>query len=226
MKRFTKRCTTPSRMFAEEARGLDWLRGVDDLKVPEVISVSDTELVLEWLDLGGRPDLARFGRALATLHQRGAPCFGLDRDNWLVEAIPQDNTPAPDIATFFLERRLKPLAERVGIAIDIPADRFGPPEPPARLHGDLWWGNVGSVGGVPAIFDPAVYGGHREIDLAMLDLFGGLPDELIAAYQEIAPLSPGWRERIPLWQLYPLLAHAILFGGSYARRAADIVRAL
>jgi fructosamine-3-kinase len=98
--------------------------------------------------------------------------------------------------------------------------RFGPPEPAARLHGDLWWGNVASRAGEPVLIDPAVYGGHREIDLAMLALFGGLPDALVAAYEEVWPLADGWRERIALHQLYPLAAHACLFGGSYGAQVA------
>ena len=95
---------------------------------------------------------------------------------------------------------------------------WGPDEPPSRLHGDLWWGNVAATASEPVILDPAVYGGHREIDLAMLALFGGLPEALIEAYEEVFPLAEGWRERIALHQLYPLAAHACLFGGGYGSR--------
>jgi fructosamine-3-kinase len=102
-------------------------------------------------------------------------------------------------------------------------DRFGPPEPPARLHGDLWWGNVCMLGAEPVLIDPAVYGGHREIDLAMLALFGELPAAMIAAYAEVWPLADGWRERIALHQLYPLAAHACLFGGGYGDQVARIL---
>ncbi len=105
-------------------------------------------------------------------------------------------------------------------------DRFGPPEPPARLHGDLWWGNVVAADGAPALIDPAVYGGHREVDLAMLALFGSLPEALVRAYDEVHPLAPGWRERRPLWQLYPLAAHAVLFGGGYGAQVARALDAL
>jgi fructosamine-3-kinase len=91
---------------------------------------------------------------------------------------------------------------------------------PARLHGDLWWGNVGACDGAPVVFDPAVYGGHREIDLAMLALFGGVGDALIGAYQEVWPLAADWRARVGLWQLYPLAVHAVLFGGDYPRQLA------
>jgi fructosamine-3-kinase len=105
-------------------------------------------------------------------------------------------------------------------------DRFGPDEPPARLHGDLWWGNVLAVGGAPAIIDPAVYGGHREVDLAMLALFGGVSPALVAAYEAVTPLAAGWRDRVALWQLYPLAAHAVLFGGGYGAQVARSLQRL
>ena len=218
----------PPGMFAAEAAGLEWLRA-GPLRVPRVLAVDDAWLALEWLDLDGRPDLAAFGRGLAELHRIGAPTFGLDRASYLA-TLPQDNTPADDWPTFYVERRLRPLCTRAKLNVDAELDRlranidrFGPSEPPARLHGDLWWGNVASIGGAPVVIDPAVYGGHREIDLAMLALFGELPDALIAAYAELTPLADGWRDRIALHQLYPLAAHACLFGGSYG---AQVVRTL
>ena len=211
----------PAGMFAAEAAGLEWLRE-GPLRVPRVLEVADDHLILEWLDLGARPDLRALGRGLAQLHRLGAPAFGLDRPNFLA-TLPQDNTSEPDWPTFYVERRLRPLCTRakLGPSIDRQldalreADVFGPPEPPARLHGDLWWGNVAALAFEPVLLDPAVYGGHREIDLAMLALFGGLPDALIHAYDEAYPLADGWRDRIALHQLYPLAAHACLFGGGY-----------
>ena len=210
----------PPGMFAAEAAGLDWLKD-GPLRVPRVIAVADDWLALEWIELEGKPDPAALGRGLARLHAVGAPSFGLDEPNFLA-TLPQDNTPERDWPTFYVERRLRPLFKRANLGLDRELDAlrerrhvFGPPEAPARLHGDLWWGNVSSIGGEPVILDPAVYGGHREIDLAMLALFGGLPDELTSAYDEINPLADGWRERIPLHQLYPLAAHACLFGGGY-----------
>ncbi|HUN78545.1 MAG TPA: fructosamine kinase family protein [Solirubrobacteraceae bacterium] len=145
------------------------------------------------------------------------------------------NDPAPDWPTFYAERRLGPLA---GIARDRGALRdagaravedvcarlpelAGPKEPPARLHGDLWSGNVmADTDGRPWLIDPSCYGGHREIDLAMLRLFGAPSPRVFDAYEELAPLAEGWEERVQLWQLLPLLVHAVLFGGSY-REAAE-----
>jgi fructosamine-3-kinase len=143
--------------------------------------------------------------------------------------------PAPTWARFYAERRLGPLvamAARRGAlpagaaaAIERVCDRMdalaGPPEPPARLHGDLWTGNVMTTAdGVPALVDPAAHGGHRETDLAMLRLFGGPSKRCFAAYAEAAPLAEGHAERVALWQLQPLLVHAVLFGGGYGAAAA------
>ncbi|MBL9020466.1 MAG: fructosamine kinase family protein [Myxococcales bacterium] len=222
----------PPGMFAAEAHGLGWL-AAGPLRVPRVIAHGHAFLALEWLELGGRRDDAALGRALAQLHAVGAPGFGLDRGNYLA-TIAQDNMPASDVATFYVERRLRPLVRtlrahsletKLDALLAAPA-RFGPPEPPARLHGDLWWGNVGFAGGAPVIFDPAVYGAHREIDLAMLALFGGVSDTLVSAYHEVYPLEPEWRTRVTLWQLYPIAAHAVLFGGGYTSqlgRMLDVV---
>jgi fructosamine-3-kinase len=208
--------------------------------VPRVIAAGESFLALEWLDLGargGEPDAGppfedQLGRGLAELHRLGAPALGHGRDNYLA-TLPQDNTPSPDLPTFWVERRLRPVIARLGDRallgrldrLAARPDRFGPPEPVARLHGDLWWGNVGNLHGEPVLYDPAVYGGHREIDLAMLALFGGLGRRLAAAYQEVWPLADGWEARVGLWQLYPLAVHAALFGGRYvpqlARSLAD-----
>ena len=230
-----------AKMFAAEAAGLDWLRA-GPLRVPGVLAIGDTWLALEWLELAGRPRGAgqarptpsrasptTLGRGLAALHQLGAPTFGLDHQSFLA-TLAQDNTCEPDWPTFYVERRLRPLCTRANLGVDraldalrARPDRFGPPEPPARLHGDLWWGNVGACAGEPVVFDPAAYGGHREIDLAMLALFGGVPDALIAAYHECYPLAPEWRMRVALYQLYPLAAHACLFGGGYGARVLRIL---
>ena len=147
------------------------------------------------------------------------------------------NEPAADWAAFYAERRLMPLARRAaevgalsssGVqAVEDVCERMaalvGPAEPPARLHGDLWSGNVmGDADGRPWLIDPSAYGGHREVDLAMLRLFGGPSERMFGAYEEAHPLADGWRERVELYQLSPLLVHALLFGGSY-RQASEKV---
>ncbi|HEY0477175.1 MAG TPA: fructosamine kinase family protein [Kofleriaceae bacterium] len=228
----------PPGMYAAEAEGLAWL-AEGPLRVPRVVGAGDAFLALEWLDLGVRGHDGfddQLGRGLAQLHALGGPSLGLPNDNYLA-TLPQDNTPAPDLPTFWIERRLRPTITRLDDRLLVESlerqldrliarpERFGPPERPARLHGDLWWGNVGSVRGItgagePVVFDPAVYCGHREIDLAMLALFGGLGDRLVAAYDEVWPLADGWRERLRLWQLYPLAVHAVLFGGGYVQQLA------
>jgi fructosamine-3-kinase len=246
----------PVDLFAAEADGLAWLCAAfgepsdalpstsarstsarssarSALRVPRVHAVSDGWLALEWLELRGQPDPERLGAGLAKLHRAGAPCFGYARPNFLA-TLPQDNTAESDWPTFYVERRLRPLCRRAHLGLDAKldalrtrSDRFGPVEPPARLHGDLWWGNVGALAdGAPVIIDPAVYGGHREIDLAMLALFGGLPDRMIAAYEARFPLAAGWRDRIALHQLYPLAAHACLFGGGYGTQVASTLARL
>jgi fructosamine-3-kinase len=217
-------------MFESEAAGLDWLRS-GPIRIPKVLAHGDHWIALEWLDITRAPS-KNFGHQLAQLHQLGAPSFGLDRANYLA-TLPQDNTPEPDWPTFYVERRLRPLCARAELAVDRALDTlrarpelFGPPEPPARLHGDLWSGNTGSVRDETTIFDPAVYGGHREIDIAMLALFGGLPDGFIESYEQVSPLALGWRDRIALHQLYPLAAHACLFGGGYGARVTSSLATL
>lgn len=207
-------------------------------------------LALEWIasagpgaQSGAGPSLdrasaaERFGRGLARLHRFGAPSFGLDRDN-LIGPLAQGNAPRPSWAEFYGERRIVPMARRaidsgrldrtLASRIDALAGRLpelcGPAEPPARLHGDLWSGNalLAAADG-PAVVDPAVHGGHREVDLAMMRLFGGFPEAVFASYAEEHPLAPGHADRLELWQLYPLLVHVVLFGGSYAAAAARVI---
>jgi fructosamine-3-kinase len=222
----------PAGMFAAEARGLAWLDEPGVIRIPRVLCHGERWLALEWIEPSApAPDHdERLGRELARLHAAHPASFGLDHDNFLA-TLPQDNRAAPDWPSFWIERRLAPTA-RLGIergraparwlaridrlAAVLPAIA-GPAEPPARLHGDLWTGNlmVAPDGG-PALIDPGVYGGHREVDLAMLALFGRIAPRTLAAYDEIAPLADGWRDRVLLWQLYPLLCHTVLFGGSYA----------
>ncbi len=218
-------------MFPAEARGLAWLAEAGALRIPEVLAASPHFLALELLTPGPRVrDFdERLGRGLAALHRAGAPRFGLDHDNF-IGRLPQSNTPAATWAEFYEGERLWPQLERAsasGLASNamrhgfdalfgcLP-ERVGPAEPPARLHGDLWGGNLHvDEAGEPCLIDPAVYGGHREMDLAMMRLFGGFSPRVFDAYQEAYPLAPDWKDRIPLYQLYPLMVHVNLFGRGY-----------
>lgn len=211
--------------FAVEAEGLRWLAEPGALRLPEVVAVGADFLALEWVDSGslshqGEEEL---GRGLALTHAAGAPGFGGVHRMHLGRLV-LDNDPLPSWPQFYAQRRLAPLARHGGAAVQRVMEGIeelaGPPEPPARLHGDLWSGNVmAGEDGRPWLIDPIAYGGHREVDLAMLELFGPRRPRVWAAYQEVAPLAEGWEERVPLWQLFPLLVHAELFGGGYGASA-------
>lgn len=237
------RAHAPADFFAVEADGLRWLAAAGGCRVPEVLAASEDCLILSWID-PGRPsaDAAEgLARGLAATHAAGADVFG-GAVNGYIGTAPLLNEPADSWPTFYAERRLRPYLkvahDRGSIS---PADTSsvdevlrridefaGPPEPPARLHGDLWSGNVvWSAEGSAYVVDPAAHGGHRETDLAMLALFGAPHlGRLLDAYDEAAPLATGWQERVPLHQLHPLLVHAMLFGGSYGKRAGAAARAV
>jgi fructosamine-3-kinase len=230
--------------YAAEAAGLRWLDGVDGgLPVPKVLAVdADRWLALSWVDGGGRADEAALGRGLAAIHRAGAAQAGAlpaGAERYVLGPLTLPNASSDAWPAFYAESRLLPLArmaadrgtldaggvravEAVAARID---DLAGPAEPPARLHGDLWSGNVhAGADGRPWLIDPAAYGGHREIDLAMLSLFGSPGPGFGAAYDEVWPRADGHAERVGLYQLLPLLVHAVLFGGGYgasARRAAE-----
>lgn len=231
----------PPNFFTTEATGLRWLRDVGSVKVPEVLAVSDEPafLVLDWIEegRGTASTEVEFGRQLAALHQAGAPVFGRE-DNRPTGSLSLPNEPADDWALFYGRRRLVPLADKAqqsqaldGDAVtglyrlaDRLAEIGGPPEPPARLHGDLWAGNrLIDDAGANWLIDPASYGGHRESDLAMMRLFGGFGRDAFSAYREVHPLADGWEERVQLHQIAPLVVHAIAFGGSYAGAAAAAI---
>lgn len=232
-------------MFACEARGLRWLSQARALRIASVVAACDEPpafLALELIEPAprARDHDERLGRGLAALHQSGAPRFGLDHDNY-IGTLPQHNAnaSAERWSSFYVERRLEPQlaravdAGRVDRALAAAFARLfanidalcGPEEPPARLHGDLWGGNaIVDERGEPVLIDPAVYGGHREIDLAMMQLFGGFGPACFAAYDEAYPRAPGHEQRVGLYQLYPLLVHVNLFGGSYVERVQRIVQ--
>jgi fructosamine-3-kinase len=237
------RPNAPDDFFPVEARGLRWLGEAPGVDVPEVLAAEADCLILSWVEAGRpTPEAAeRFGRGLAATHRAGAPAFGAGRDGY-IGTLPLPNRTAPTWPEFFATRRILPylkLARDRGAvspddAADVEAvvrritDLAGPPEPPARLHGDLWSGNVlWGQDGRTWLVDPAAYAGHRETDLAMLALFG-LPQlqRVLDAYAEEAPLAEGWEDRVGLHQLFPLLVHACLFGGGYGARAGEVARRL
>jgi fructosamine-3-kinase len=233
----------PDGFFAAEAAGLRWLRGAGAVPVPEVIVEMPDLLALEWVE-PGRPSPAaaeRFGRELAALHRAGADAFGAEWPGF-IGALPQDNAPHPGPwAEWFAERRLRPYlrmsADRGALsAADVALverllsriQEYAAEEPPARIHGDLWPGNVlWAADGRAWLVDPAAHGGHRETDLAQLALFGGAPhlDRILAAYHEVWPLASGWRVRVPMHQLHLLLVHSALFGAAYRDAVAAATEA-
>jgi fructosamine-3-kinase len=231
--------------FAAEANGLRWLAQAGAVPVPAVLGADEGTLVIELLPPGEpTPGAAReFGAALALMHAAGAPGLGAPWPGYIA-SLPLDNAPPEETGeaswgSWYAERRLAPYLTRardggalsaaearpVEAVIERIGQLAGPPEPPSRIHGDLWSGNVLWPGGRGALIDPAAHGGHRETDLAMLALFGA-PDlgQILRGYTETVPLADGWRSRVPLHQLHPLLVHACLFGPAYAPQAAAAAR--
>jgi len=235
----------PSGFFEAEGNGLRWLAdamATGGAPVPEPIAVLPGLLALQWLEAAppSAAAAARFGRELAATHASGAAGFGAPWPGF-IGSLPQDNGPGASWPQWFAQRRLLPylrLAADRGALNDGDVamvetlvnriDRFGDPaDRPSRLHGDLWPGNLLWTEDRVWLIDPAAHGGHRETDLAQLALFGGAPhlDLILAAYHETAPLSDGWRERIPLHQLHLLLVHAAMFGGPYRAPVLAATRA-
>lgn len=224
-------------MFAAESDGLAALAEADALCVPRPLCCGIAEgqayLVLEHLDLrpvAERADAIASGHALAALHRRyGARC-GWRRDNY-IGATPQANMESDSWPRFFATARLLPQVKRAAahgralqekgelLAEKLPALFLDHRPQPSLLHGDLWHGNAGMCGNAPAVFDPAVYYGDRETDLAMTELFGGFPEAFYAAYREAWPLSEGYESRKALYNLYHVLNHLNLFGAGYLRQA-------
>jgi fructosamine-3-kinase len=243
---FTKRDpAAPPGFFAAEAWGLGWLAETGTVPVPAVASVDDQHISTIFVG-GGHPSPAgaeQLGRRLADLHAAKAPCFGAPQAGF-IGPLPLDNTAAAHWPTFYAEQRLRPyvaMAEDAGAltageartlskAVDRVAAERGAwtEEPPSRIHGDLWSGNVvWDTSGQGWLVDPAAHGGHRETDLAMLDLFGlAHLERLRSAYDAQRPLAPGWRDRVGLHQLHPLLVHAALFGPGYGRRATVVAESM
>lgn len=227
--------------FAAEANGLRWLAVPGGPPVPGVLGADAGLLVLDLLPPGSPSAAAArgFGAALARLHAAGAPSFGASWAGYIA-SLPLDNTPETDWPAWYARRRLVPYLRRardrgalsaadaraVQAVVDRIGELAGPPEPPSRIHGDLWSGNVVWSGGRGWLIDPAAHGGHRETDLAMLALFSApFLGEIVGGYTATVSLAGGWRSRVPLHQLHPLLVHACLFGGGYAAQVRSAARA-
>ena len=270
MRTFSKRGSAHGpEFFRHEAAGLAWLAAAPGgPRVVEVVGVDDDEITLEHIPAGrATPDAAlRFGRSLAMMHDAGAAAWGAPAEGWagpcFIGNRPQECRPTASWGEFYAEQRVRPFVQ---IAVDlgvlggaelavveracdlVASGEFDhPDDAPARIHGDLWAGNVlwtraradgrAAAGGSTAqadveveavLIDPAAHGGHRETDLAMLALFGAPHlDKILRGYDQAHPLRPGWRDRVPLHQLHPLATHSAGHGAGYAVALADAARAV
>jgi fructosamine-3-kinase len=241
----------PLGYYAWEASGLRWLAAVPGgADVVPVLEVGEDELLLERLEPTNptREQAGAFGRALAVTHAAGAPAYGSPPDGWrgdgwlgpLSELLPLSLDPVPTWSEFYAHQRIEAVlaqGRRLGIYDDqasalfekvaarVASGELDTGEPPSRLHGDLWAGNVVWTARGGVLIDAAAHGGHREADLAFLVLFGAPHlDAILGGYAEVAPLADGWRERVSLHQLHPLMLHAVLFRGGYVGQSLATAR--
>jgi fructosamine-3-kinase len=222
-------------LFSKEQEGLKALQKAGPVKTPGVIACATLQsyqvLLLEWIDSGPKTPafFETFGKQLAALHQTTATAFGWEHDNYM-GSVPQQNTRDPDWTSFFIHRRLEPLVQQCLSKHLLTAKEHGlfekfyqrlpqlfdDGEKPALLHGDLWSGNyLCNQQAEPVLIDPAVYYGHRCMDLAMTTLFGGFDKRFYDTYAHYFPLPKNYTEQLKLCNLYPLLIHLLLFGRSY-----------
>jgi fructosamine-3-kinase len=230
-------------MFEKEAAGLKILADTKTIEIPEVIVSAKTDddvyLLLQYIETGVSSSSFwyDFGIKLADLHRNTSKNFGLDHDNYIGSLV-QKNSFHPDFFSFFISERIEPQlkeARNKGAFSQSETRYFDslfntlpeiiPVEQPALIHGDLWSGNyMITASGSPCLFDPAVYYGHREADIAMTHLFGGFQPDFYDAYNQTWPMEKDWQKRMDVFNLYPLLVHVNLFGGSYARQVLQIIR--
>jgi len=230
------------RMLELEVKGLSLLAQSNSLVFPKPLlqdTLGDEQfLVMELLERAPEDKDFFFGlgKGLAALHKNSSPQFGLDHSNY-IGSLPQDNTLANTWSEFFIVSRIEPLLKKVIDSGDLPGNCMNhfnslfkkleaiiPPEKPALLHGDFWSGNKMNTTKGPAVFDPAVYYGHREADIAMTRLFRGFDRKFYTSYNEAFLLEKGWEGRADIFNLHPLLVHTILFGGGYAADVISIIR--
>jgi fructosamine-3-kinase len=231
-----------SMMFKTEAEGLELLHKKSAFTIPQVISVSSDGntalLLMNFIDSSSKGNnyWQELGINLAALHRQINSIFGLSENNF-IGSLPQQNNFAGDWSSFFIDRRILPMVKmavnnglvtnafvvKIEIVLNNIADLL-PKEPPALVHGDLWSGNLMvDSNGHPCLIDPAVYYGHREMDISFSHLFGGFDNQFYETYQEIFPLEPGFDTRIDIYNLYPLLVHLNLFGRSYLGQIENIL---
>lgn len=230
-------------MLAMEARGLNFLIEKSRFNIPKPIATGISDdiqwIIMEYIGHGAKKDdfWENFGLNLAKMHKHSNETFGFDSDNYLGN-LPQKNDARKTWSEFYAEMRIGPqlkMAKDQGFAnsemvrqlekVMNRVERYFPEEKPAALHGDLWTGNFTTdATGEATIFDPATYYGHREMDIAMSKLFGGFDNRFYEAYNAEFPLEKGWEERLPIANLYPLLAHLNIFGGTYAFQIMNILR--
>ncbi|MFI2741099.1 fructosamine kinase family protein [Zhouia sp. PK063] len=226
------------RMFAAEAIGLKTLAKTQAFKTPKVIShgefANQSYLILEYIHSGsmGKSFWLNFGKQLARLHKTTNLYFGLETHNY-IGSLPQYNTKTENLPSFYIEQRLEPqfkLASKKGYSFTINSfyknlEQIIPNEQPALIHGDLWSGNyLVDENGYPALIDPAICFGSREMDIAMMHLFGGFSSKVFDYYHQSFPLIEEWKRRLSIWQLYYLLVHLNLFGSSYYASVSNIIK--
>ena len=234
-------------MFEKEARGLTALntalQSCNSIFIPAVLKQGiinyQQYLLIQWIPAGSpqKGFWETFGNAIALLHKQHGEFFGWHEDNY-IGSLNQKNTKHRLWHTFFTECRIMPLVQLLynnnslskqdilhAEAFCRQCGQIFPTEPSSMLHGDLWGGNfMTTTNNKAAIFDPALYYGHREMDISMTKLFGGFDHRFYEAYDAEYPLQPQWQQRLPFTQLYPLLVHAVLFGGHYCGRARSILQ--
>ena len=223
----------PCKMFEVESRGLDLLRKNSPLYIPETISYDKNYLLMEFVESGEENNhfWEEFGRGLSQMHQKTNSFYGLDHDNFIGN-LDQKNNFKNIWSDFFINQRLLPQLVSGNFSPEfmssfdklfVKLDSLFPKDPPSLLHGDLWSGNFLINKFQPVLIDPAIYFGFREMDIAMSKLFGGFNNRFYSSYNEHLPLSDGWEDRLDLCNLYPLLVHVNLFGGSYYNQVKRVL---
>jgi len=221
-------------MFQLEVRALDYIRDTNTISVPNVISYDDKFIIMEFINqtIVKNDFWKKFAKNLADLHKVSNSFYGFENDNF-IGSLHQCNKKNNDWSDFFINQRIIPQLQISSLTSDyfkmfdklfIKLDSILPKDTPSLLHGDLWSGNFLAQGNNVFIIDPAIYFGNREMDIAMSKLFGGFDIEFYNKYNDCYLLEDGWEERVDLWNIYPLLVHYNLFGGSYLLQIRNILK--